>query len=78
MDIRSAIDAAIQLAKAGATVFPALAGGATLAENTLAILDNLKSKAPDSDTAEEVEQAHKELFDAMMAKGHALSDRLRG
>lgn len=77
MNIRTAIDAAIALAKAGAVVFPPLAGGAALAEKTLDILDDLKSAAPDG-TKEEIEAAHQELFNAMIAKGHALSDRLRG
>jgi hypothetical protein len=78
MNIRDAIDAAVQLAKAGAVVFPPLAGGAALAEKALDILDDLKGEAPDAGTKEEVEQAHQELYDAMTSKGHALSDRLRG
>lgn len=77
MDIRSAIDAAIELAKAGATVFPTLGNGAALAEKVLDILDDLKSEAP-SGTREEIEAAHQALYDEMIAKGHDLSARLRG
>ena len=77
MDARSAIDAAINLAKVGAAFFPTLGKGAALAEKTLDILDDLKTEAPPQ-TAEEAEKAHQELYDAMTAKGHALSARLRG
>jgi hypothetical protein len=78
MDVRSAIDAAIQLAKAGAVVFPTLGNGAALAEKALDILDDLKAEAPSPRTLEEIEAAHKALYDEMTAKGHALSARLRG
>lgn len=78
MNIQTAIQSAISLAKAGSIVFPPLAGGAALAEKALDILDGLKPHAPDPASGEDIEAAHKELYDAMIAKGHALSDRLRG
>lgn len=76
--IRDAIDKAIDLAEVGGTVFPMLGTGAMLAQNVLSVLDGLKKEAPDQSTEADLETAHKALFDAMTAKGHNLSDRLRG
>lgn len=78
MNIRDAIDKAIELAEAGAVVFPPLASGAALAEKVLDIVDGLKAEAPDGESEADLETAHKALYDSMVAKGHALSDRLRG
>lgn len=77
-DIRSLIDKAIDIAEMGGNVFPMLGTGAKLAETALSLLDGLKAEAPDADSEADIETAHKALYDAMTAKGHRLSDRLRG
>jgi hypothetical protein len=77
-DIRDVIDKAVELAEAGASVFPMLGTGAALAEKVLDIVDSLKTEAPDNDSEVDLEDAHAQLYETMTSKGHALSDRLRG
>ena len=78
MDLKKLAEEAIALAKTAGTVLPVLGTGAAIAEKILGVVDSLKSEAPDDQTAQELEAAHQELYDAMIAKGHKLSDRLRG
>ena len=78
MNIETAIEKAVELAKIGAVVFPPLGVGAELAEKVLDVVDSLKAHAPTDQSKDQLEQAHRELYDAMIAKGHALSDELRG
>lgn len=78
MDIEAAIKKAIELAEIGATVFPPLANGAKLANSVLEVIDGLHTSAPDHESMDDLEEAHKALYKAMTDKGHALSARLRG
>lgn len=77
MDLNTLAEEAISLAKLAGNVLPGVGAGASLAQGILNIVEGLKPHV-DVGTAEELEAAHKELYDAMIAKGHALSDRLRG
>ena len=78
MNIEAAIEKAIELAKIGAVVYPPLANGAKLAESTLEVLNGLHTSAPDHESMDDLEEAHKALYKAMTDKGHMLSARLRG
>lgn len=77
MDLKKLAEEAISLAKLAGNVLPGVSAGASVAEGILNIVDGLKPHV-DTGTAEDLEAAHKELYDAMVAKGHALSARLRG
>jgi hypothetical protein len=78
MSFRDLADRAIELAEMGSVVFPPLGTGAALADKVLDLLDGLKDEAPDQESEEDLEAAHQALYDAMTAKGHKLSERLRG
>lgn len=78
MDIKKLAEEAIALAKTASTVLPALGTGAKIAEQIMGVVASLRSEAPDGQTAQELEEAHQQLYDAMIEKGHQLSDRLRG
>lgn len=77
MDLKSVAEEAISVAKLAGNVLPGLSAGAELAQGILNIVDGLKPHV-DAGTADELEAAHQQLFDEMLAKGHALSARLRG
>jgi hypothetical protein len=79
MDMRKLAEEAIALAKTASVVLPPLGTGAALAEKVLDIVDSIREEGgQDRETEEELEVAHQQLYQAMAAKGHALSERLRG
>ncbi|WP_028970171.1 hypothetical protein [Sphingomonas sp. URHD0057] len=77
MDLKNLAEEAISLAKLAGNVLPGVGAGASVAEGILNIVEGLKPHV-DTGTAEDLEAAHKTLYDAMTTNGHALSDRLRG
>jgi hypothetical protein len=77
MDLKKLAEEAIAVAKMAGNVLPGVGAGAQLAEGILNIVEGLKPHV-DTGTAGDLEAAHKDLYDAMVTKGHALSDRLRG
>lgn len=79
MDMETLARQAIALAKTASVVLPPLGTGAALAEKVLDIVDGIRNEGGQSnETTADLEAAHEELYSAMTAKGHALSDRLRG
>lgn len=78
MDLKTLAEEAIALAKTASAVLPALGTGAKIAEQIMGVVTSLQPHAPDAATSEGLEEAHQQLYDAMIAKGHTLSDRLRG
>lgn len=76
MDLKKLAEDAISVAKLAGNVLPGVGAGAQLAEGILNIVEGLKPHV-DPATGEDLEAAHKALYDAMTAKGHALSARLR-
>jgi hypothetical protein len=77
--MRKLAEEAIALAKTASIVLPPLGTGAAIAEQVLNVVDGIRNEGgQDNETDAELEAAHKQLYDAMTAKGHALSDRLRG
>lgn len=77
MDLKKLAEEAISVAKLAGNVLPGVGAGAELAQGILNIVDGFKPHV-DAGTADDLEAVHKELYDAMIAKGHTLSDRLRG
>ena len=79
MDMKKLADEAIALAKSASVVLPALGTGATIAQSILDVITGLRHEGgQDKQTEAELEEAHDQLFNAMMEKGHNLSNRLRG
>ena len=80
-DLKTLINKLAEVADLAATVLPqaSLAGGAMrIGSKLIDIVDDLKHHAPDAETSDQLEEAHKKLTAMVTAKSQATSDRLRG